>query len=259
MTLRSLLGVVALLLALVGCGGEDPAARIQAAQQATLDAGSARFAINQDISGGAAGDQNVTSEGALDFEGRRGRILTEVPDTGLGAGEVETVFDAETVFLRLPEGSAPTPWVRIDLDDAEGIPALEQLQQFSSDPSQQLSLLSGVDGDVERVSEEQVRGAQATHYRFTIDLERAAEAASEDSRAMISEQIDALGVTELPTDLWLDGEGRIVRQAYVLDLAGDAGEASTAIEFFDFGVAVDVQPPPDAEVTDFQDLLESGG
>jgi hypothetical protein len=258
MTLR-VLGVVALLLALMGCGGGDPAARIRAAQQATLDAGSARFSINQDISGGPAGDQNVTSEGALDFAARRGRVVTEVPDTGLGEGEVETMFDAETVFLRLPEGSAPTPWVRIDLDDAEGIPALEQLQQFSSDPSEQLSLLSGVTGDIENVGEEQVRGTQATHYRFTIDLEQAAEAAPQDSRAMIEQQIATHGVTELPTDLWLDGEDRIVRQAYVLDLAGAAGRASTAIEFFDFGVAVDVRPPPEAEVTDFRDLLEGGG
>ncbi len=253
------------LLALTGCGGGDPAARVDASSQATLDAGSANFTINQEITGGPAGGQTVTSEGSLDFGEGRGRVTTAVPDTGSGPSEMETVFDGNLIFLRLPEGISPTPWVRVDLDDAAGIPGLEQLDQFSSDPSQSFTFLEGIVGEIEEVGNEEVRGASATRFRFIVDLERAAEAASDEAREYVQQQIETLGVTELPTELWLDDEDRIVRQSYTLDLseiegptegADMEGEVATIIEYFDFGSEVDVEAPPSDQVTDFAEFIE---
>jgi hypothetical protein len=260
-----------LAFVLVACGAGSASERVAAAPEATLDAGSANFTISQEITGGPAGGQTVTSEGSLDFEGRRGRVTTAVPDTGQGPAELETVFDGNLIFLRLPEGLAPTPWVRVDLDDTQGIPGLERLDQFSSDPSQSFAFLEGIVGDITEVGAEDVRGRNATHYRFTVDLERAAEAAPEDAREYVQQQIDAFGITELPTELWLDDDDRIVRQSYVLDLARLVaagategtdledleGEVSTTIEYFDFGTDVDVEPPPADEITDFAELVEN--
>lgn len=255
--------LLALLLALGACGGEDPAERVAAARQATLDAGSAEFSLDQQITGGPGGEQTVTSTGVLAFTEQRGRVVTDVPDGGAGPQTFETIFTDGTVFVRLPDDLAPTPWIRIDLDDAEGLPGLEQLSQYSSDPSQNLWLLEGVTGDIERVGEEEVRGAQATHYRLTVDLERAVAEAPEQDRGALRQQADLLGVTELPLDLWLDGDDRVVRQAFVVDLANvDAGtgpiegQAATTIEFFGFGAEVDAEPPPDDQVTGFREFLE---
>jgi hypothetical protein len=260
--------LVLLLFVLAGCQGSDSGARVAAAAEATLEEGSANFTINQEITGGAAGGQTVTSEGALDFEGQRGRVTSVVPDpqTGAGTTEVETIFDGNLIYLRLPEGIAPTPWVRVDLDNTEGIPGLEQVDQFNSDPSQSFSFLEGIAGEIEQAGEEDVRGAPATHYTFTVDLEQAAEAVDEEQREYVQQQIEALGVTELPMDLWLDAEDRIVRQSYVLDLAdiqapepeGAAleGEVETTIEYFDFGTDVAVEAPPEDQVTDFAELVE---
>lgn len=258
--------LLTLLLFLAACStGDEGSERVAEAPDATLEAGTASFTIDQQITGGSAGDQTISSEGALDFEGQRGRVTTTVPDTGEGAGgiEVETIFDGNLVFLRLPEDIAPTPWVVVDLDDPAGTPGLEELGQFSTDPSQSFTFLEGIEGEVELIGEEEVNGAPATHYRFTVDLEQAAEAASDEARAYVQQQIEVLGVTELPTDLWLDEANRIVRQFYVLDLGtvdapGTAidGEVATTIEYFDFGGDIEVSAPPADQVTDFAELLE---
>lgn len=243
------------------------------ATASTVEAGTANFSIAQTITGGPAGDQTVDSEGALDFEGGRGRVVVSLSDVGLeGGGEIETVFEGETIYLRLPESAGtPTPWVRLVLSDLEGLPGLEQLQDFSSDPSQTLGFLQGVDGEIEEVGEEDVRGAATTHYRFTVDLEQAAEEAQEEDRAYLEQQIETLGVSEVPTEIWLDTEGRIARQSYVVDLSESAlpaaaaegeqltGEVATTIEYYDFGAEVDIVTPTDDEITDFADLLEGAG
>lgn len=258
---------------LTGCGGQGGGEeRVAEATAATVEAGTANFTIAQTITGGPTGDQAIDSEGALDFEGGRGRVVVALSEVGMeGGGEIETFFDGETVYLRLPESAGtPTPWVRLVLSDLEGLPGLEQLHDFSSDPSQTLGFLQGVDGEIEEVGEEDVRGAATTHYRFTVDLEQAAEQAAEEDRAYLEQQIETLGVTEVPTEVWLDDEGRIARQSYVVDLSGAelpaaasegeqlSGEVATTIEYYDFG-EVEIAAPADDEITDFADLLQGAG
>ena len=270
--LRPALALCAALLA--GCagqgGGED---RVEGAAVATVEAGTANFTIAQTVTGGPTGDQHVASEGALDFAGGRGRVVVSLEDMGLdGGGEIETVFEGETIYLRLPEeAGTPTPWVRLVVSDLEGLPGLDQLQDFSSDPSQSLGFLQGVNGEIEEVGEEVVRDAPTTRYRFIVDLEQAAEAADDEARAYLEQQIETLGVTEVPTEIWLDDEGRIARQSYVVDLSQgelpDAateggeltGEVATTVEYYDFGAEVDIATPAEDEVTEFADLLEAAG
>jgi hypothetical protein len=266
------LPALVLVLAACGGGGGDALERVQAAQQTTLDAGSAAFTIEQAVEGVPGGeDRTVNSEGEVDFEASSGRVRIQVPDTGFGGGEIETLFDGETIYLRLPEGAAPTPWVRFDLEDLEGLPGFEGFQDASSDPSGTLGFVAGATGDVEEVGEEEVRGVDATHYRFTVDLDQAVENAPDDLQDALRRQADTLGVDELPTEVWLDGDGRIVRQSFEIDLADTElstpadgttppeleGGVTTTIEYYDFGLDVEVEPPPAAEVTDFTELLEA--
>ena len=136
-----------------------------------------------------------------------------------------------------------------------------------SDPTRSLAFLNAADGEVERVGEEQVRDTATTHYRFTVDVERAAGAVDEEQAAFLRAELLDRGVTRLPAEVWLDDEGRLRRLLYRLELAQpvlggsatDTGTVETTVEYFDFGVPVDVQAPPADEVTDFSALLEAEG
>lgn len=243
----------------VGCGRGDPVKRLQASQQATLDAGSAAFVIEQSFEGGPVEGQKTTTEGVLDFARRAGRATLKLAD-----GEAEVVFAGEATYFRLPPSlQIRTPWIRIDRQDVEQFSGLENV---SSDPSGNLDLLDGIVGEVERVGEEDVRGARTTHYRFNIDLQQAVEKAPADRREAVQQQAALLGGGQLPMELWLDAKGRIARQTFAVDLqniqlptgtppSGNlSGTARTLIEYSDFGIKVDAQPPPDDQVTDFGSL-----
>ncbi|MGH8902655.1 MAG: hypothetical protein ACRDYA_13510 [Egibacteraceae bacterium] len=233
--------------------------RLQASQEATLDAGSAAFLIEQSFEGGPADGQKTTTEGVLDIARRAGRATLELAD-----GEAEVVFAGDATYFRLPGSPQPQkPWIRIDRQDVEQFSGLENV---SSDPSRNLDLLDGIVGEVEQVGEEDVRGVRTTHYRFTIDLQQAVEKAPAERREAVQQQAAILGGGRLPMELWLDAKGRIARQTFAIDLeniqlptgsppSGElSGTARTLIEYSNFGIKVDAPPPPDDQVTDFGSL-----
>jgi hypothetical protein len=243
------------------CGlTESPVQRLQKAQQATLDAGSAAFTIEQSFEGGPpSGEQKLTTEGVLDFARRVGRATVKMAD-----GQLEAVFVGDTTYLRLPPSlQALAPWIRIDRQDVE---AFWGLKGISDDPSRNLDLLDGIVGDVERIGEENVRGVQTTHYRFTINLQQAVEKAPADRREAVRQQAAILGSGQLPTEVWLDSKGRIARQTFAIDLSkiqlpsgvpppgGLSGTVNTRLEFYDFGTKVEAKPPPNDQVVDFGEL-----
>lgn len=249
--------------ALGGCGGADAGERVTSAVQTTLDAGSANFVLDQQIAGGdLTSDQRILVEGTADLEAGLTHSVTEAQALGVTDGTIETVEDGSTVFLRVTDGSAPTPWVRVTLGETVLTPQLEQLFLLSSaDPRKSLTSLLGVT-ETEQVGQEEVRGAMTTHYRATADLVRAVDQAGEEEGALLRGWIEQTGVVELPVDIWLDDQGRVVRQSFGLELdavtlpgeelAGELeGEATTTIEYFDFGAADDVRAPPDDQVSEY--------
>jgi hypothetical protein len=265
---------VLLLAACGGGGGTGPGLTdVAAAADQTAEAGTARVALTQTIGGLPSGDITVEGEGAIDFDAQRGRLtvdlaaLTEqAPAGAFGGGSLETIFDGTTIYLMLPLPQMPTPWVKIDLTELEGLEGLANVNQFSNDPSDTLQLLRGASDDVEVVGEDEVRGASTTHYRATVSLDRAIEQAPEDAEAFLRQQRELLGVEQFPVDAWVDDEGRLRRLSYAIDLsqaqlptgATAAGDGSVAItlEYYDFGEPVDVKVPPADQVTDLQTLLQ---
>jgi hypothetical protein len=255
-----LVTLFAALALTASCGlTESPVQRLQKAQQTTLDAGSAAFTIEQSFEGGPIGEQKLTTEGVLDFARRVGRATVKMID-----GELEAVFVGDTTYLRLPPSlQALAGWIRIDRQDVE---AFWGLKGISDDPSRNLDLLDGIVGGVERIGEEDVRGARTTHYRFTIDLQQAVEKAPADRREAVRQQAAILGNGQLPTEVWLDSKGRIARQTFAIDLSkiqlppgvpppdGLSGTVNTRLEFYDFGTKVEAKPPPDDQVVDFGGL-----
>lgn len=244
--------VVALLLALAACGSEsaDAAEVVRAAPEKTAAAGSAKVAMSLAISTSGV-EGNLTGEGVVDLKNGRGALTINLGSLGgslAPGGTVETVLDADGIFVKLP-GVAPAakPWIKLDLKalaSQAGVNtgSLGQLQ--SADPSQALQFLKGAVGDMKKVGSEKVRGAETTHYRGTLDLNKASAEAP-----AVSTAVSALGTANVPTDVWIDGDGRM-RKMIVSVSTGKA-----EFEMYDFGTPVDVQEPLPSQVTDLANLF----
>lgn len=265
-----LLATVALVLA--GCAQQPSAvALVAAAPTQTTGAGTARMAMTVDTEGGEQA-LSLTGDGAIDFEGKRGTLTMKMSGMPGAPGglTMETRYDGTVFYMKLPEemtgGQLPTEWVKFDLTETEGMAGFDQLQQMGGDPTQGLEVLRGVSGEVEEVGTEDVRGTSTTHYRATVDLDKAVAEAPERARNSVRQLIEQLGTSEMPVEVWIDEEGRLRRQRQRLDLSQATGAApaqggtvTTTVEYFDFGIDVDVQPPPADQVTDLQELQGAGG
>lgn len=280
---RLSLGVLfVLVVAACGGGGSSTAqaptgtepsltASSSAAQQAVVDAASntqaaesARISFSGTLTGGGA-DGTITGEGA--FAGRQGRMTMDLSGVAGGqvAGRMEMIFDELLVYMKFPSEimqgiPGGKEWIKVDLammgeQDAFD---LQQIMQLSgTDPSQSLDLLRAAGTDFREVGEEDVRGVATTHYEGTVDLEKVAEQVPEEARESYRRLMELSGQTEIPMEVWIDEDGLTRRVRYEQTL-GDGTTMDLTQEYFDFGVEVDVEPPPDEDVLDITDLVGGG-
>lgn len=231
---------------------------------------------------GQEGPVTLSGQGAFDYEARQGQLTYDFGDLFAALGQplpgtdepVEIVLDGDVMYMKfgLFSNLVPgvKPWIRLDLASLASQEGLD-LSQFQSlnqgDPSQILEYLRAA-GGVEEVGAEEVRGVETTHYKGVIDLDRVVELAPADVRDQLRQSIDQLerqaGLTELPVEVWVDGDGLPARIQYSFagSVLGDGGEDYTTIftmELYDWGTEVAVEPPPAGEVTDISELTELVG
>jgi hypothetical protein len=255
-------------------GGLNPIAH---SVDAAAAAGSARFefSIAFDVPGGAGtGDESLSfgGQGEMAFEPPAARMTMTFaglpgPDEATSGFSMEMVVLGTEIFMKMPEEAAvaPTPWIKVDLTAIEGLEDLGQLEGLADqDPSKQLEYLRGASDDFEEIGPEPVRGVDTTHYRAVISLRKTVDVAPADQRdalrRMTDQLIEETGLDSLPMEVWIDDEGLPRRMRMEQDFASVPGAPSGAsmsitMEFFDFGVDVDVEPPPDDQVTDMSELL----
>lgn len=270
--LTTVLTLLTLVLA-PACAKASPQQRIAQAVSKTQDAGSARIAMTMEMTGGAQG-LSVTAEGALEFATQNSTFTMDFGEMAAqaGMGKIEMVTQGQTIYMKFPDHEQlglPTPWLKMDLDKMEGVQGMESLSRLNNDPARSMEMLRGASDDVGEVGTEDVRGVSTTHYKATVDLDKAIENVPEEDRAEVKKQFDTLGVDTVPTEVWIDEEGLLRRQRSTVDLskaegaAAGGGQAPTEmmmeIELYDFGAEVDVEPPPADETTDFADLQGAGG
>ncbi|MEZ5098741.1 MAG: hypothetical protein R3C15_02830 [Thermoleophilia bacterium] len=251
-----------------------------AAVDKAAEAGSARIALTSTI-GTPQGDLTLTGEGAVDYASQTGVLTMDLSGAGglglpIGTGEdasIDIVYDPTAVYMRIPAlGQAlgsDRPWLKMDLASLAAAQGLGggQLSQFgSSDPTKALEFLRGASDDFAEVGQEDVRGVAATHYRGTVSLDRIPDTVPAEQRAALEQQLAVLkqsGVSSIPMDVWIDGEGRVVKltQQLTLTPAGttEPQEASTTVELYDYGTDVSVEVPPADQVTDLTELLAGLG
>jgi len=241
-----IVGLVALVATGAACGGGSPtisAGLIARAAAATGDEDSTRFVVTMDLDG-----QAIEAEGVMNFADGSLLMDLEVP----GEGRVEERLIDNVLYMRVPGGNAPTEWVKIDM--AGFSDELQESARSSSgiDPSSPLESLQTAFGDVETLGRDDLRGGSATHYRVKLDVDRALGDDRDFLSDLTDEQLKVMrSMDGTPMDVWLDDDGRVLKERFHLEMPGGLGQVTMTIEFFDFGTPAPIEAPPADEVTDW--------
>jgi hypothetical protein len=241
-----------------GCGAEksvqnavDPVAE---AATKTADAGTVQLAMTGKIT--AAGQEiPIDGKGAFDLKGKKGHLEVTTSVPGQGQVSIDELMDGLVLYMRSDALTSSLPggkhWIKLDLQalgKKQGVD-LGQLQQLGggTDPTQFLSYLKKA-GQVEKVGSETINGVATTHYRATIDLDKLADSVR---------QLEQLtGQKTLPTDIWIDSQGRARRQAISYSAKQPVPTSmQMTIDYEKFGVPVDVQKPDDGDTVDLASLI----
>ncbi|HVM16520.1 MAG TPA: hypothetical protein VM290_02965 [Gaiellaceae bacterium] len=272
--LSATLAPLALVLALAGCGGGSFSLEsLSQVADRTRDEGSSRmdFAATVQVQGETV---EMSGEGVFDYEANRGTMTMQVPE----AGEMELVVDGTVYYMRFPDGDAGLPegkrWVRFDVAELSGVQGGRPQQLQQQNPAEMLEYLRASDAEPEEVGTEEVRGVETTHYRAQLDLERAIEQQLQElpeeqrerQRQAMRQQLELLSQTTVPVEVWVDEDGLLRRMTLVMTMQVPAQEGEPVemrmtqrMELYDYGVEVDVEPPPAAEVVDAAELEEQQG
>jgi hypothetical protein len=292
---RSLVALALLALAalpVTGCGGSDagttPLPAVTSLNQVastTEKAGSYRFDRTMRMSfPGQSEPFEITADGAVDDAGRRASMsmdLSAIADLAGGMlGDVsaddlrmDMVFDWPVMYMRMPLLAKQIPggkqWVRLDVQQLakqQGIelPGVGSLGQ--SDPTAFLDFLKAATADLRNLGEAEIDGVRTTHYLARIDFERFVKTLPKAQREQLEpalvqlKQLTAGGQLSPLVDAWVDADGLLRRFAMSLSLPAGTQQADMKLQMdlHDFGTAVDVSPPPAADVADFAQLAGAG-
>ncbi|MFO7572135.1 MAG: hypothetical protein R6W48_05970 [Gaiellaceae bacterium] len=264
--------------------------QLSQAAQTSADATSGRFSFGFEVSSPELEHElGLSGEGAFDAASGRAAFSADMSSfmtllgglfAGIGGGDgpdlgdpalwtIETVRDGSTTYVKVPALADELPdgksWVKAE--DGQAVEAgsfkLREFEQFTqADPKQFLETLEELSGEIEVVGTETLRGVETTHYRATVDAESVAASASNESGqdlgGLTDQFVGQSGISEVPIDIWIDGEG-VVRKV-LLDVEatppGDSApsHAMVSFELWDFGQPVEIELPPASEVVDASDL-----
>jgi hypothetical protein len=116
---------------------------------------------------------------------------------------------------------------------------LESAQQSAS--LQQYTDFTEAASGLQVVGQEQVAGADATHYHLTVDVTKLPQASPG------REQLLTAGVLSLPVDVWVDAKGRPVKLTEELTVQDQ--QVSTVVTVGSFDAPVSITAPPADQVS----------
>ncbi|WP_176930673.1 hypothetical protein [Actinacidiphila guanduensis] len=192
-----------------GAGGARARAVTDAAD-ALVRAGSSRVTTAMRMASGGTW-VTVTGTGGFDYARHRGRLTLLLPRDALGKEEhrpVTELFTPGALYMKNRGAGVPAAkWVRVDTTRlADG----NLVTGGATEPQAAAELLRGAT-DVRYVGAGESGGVQVRHFRGTIDLARAAGAASAADKAPLTAAAKGFTVTRVPFDAWLDAQGRLRR------------------------------------------------
>jgi hypothetical protein len=244
------------VFALAACGGTTTSDGLEDAAKETAES-SSRIEMTYETTDGT---MRGSMTGAFDYAADRA-IVTEVEfaesellEDEPQPTEVRVVGGAD--YLRY-EVDGKTYWVKEQADrGGDPFALLFPIPGGAQDPSDVFAMVLRASDKIENIGLERVRGDEATHYRATVELRELAKEVPEGERDEFLDGMKA-GAT-LPVDLWVDTESRLrrigIREEFTEDIS-----MRMSFELFDYGVDVDVEPPPADQVITHERLDELTG
>jgi hypothetical protein len=285
-TRRALAGLATLLcltpaaIVVTGCGSDAPDPIAEAAA-ATRKSDGAKVAMEVAFEGaGAPGGLNMKADGVADIRAGEmqmeldmGDISKALPNNASNVDPAQLNAELRLVdkvlytrmgllSQQLPKGKK---WLKLDIEKlGQGLGIdVSQLSQYN-DPTKMLNYLRE-SGDVDEVGEEDVRGVQTTHYRAKVDLAKATkklQGAGAASGTGVDQLVKFLGDSKVPVDVWVGDDKLVRRMTMRLSPSGSGAAAANFsmrmnMDLFDYGTPVSVSAPPESEVYDASELINS--
>lgn len=262
------LPVVAVLAAGCGSGGGalslDPVASAATKTQQTgtysFDYTASMQVLGQQFSftgNGQSDTANGRMQMSMDFKG----LPAQLTQNGATA---EFVLADKVMYLKMPFLSGMLPggkqWMKVDLA-AAAKQAGTSLGSFGQlDPQQWLQQLLA-SSDTQKLGTDTVQGEQMTHYRTTIDPDKAISNVPAAQRAAVRKAMKQIGVSTIPVDVWVDSKGLLRQESISLTLGQGLQNAAMKMTFdmHDFGQPVNVDVPPADQVFDAMSALKGSG
>lgn len=229
----------------------DPLALLSSAPEAAMDAGTARIVMKTELTGGLS--MEMSAEGLVDFATGSSTMTMSMMGT-----EFEMRMVDQHLYMRLPDAGRPagltTAWVGMPVTAAGA-------GSYTGSPSASgmIDALRGVSSDIEELGRDEVNGQDAVGYRVTVDMERALQQVPEADRARAQEsmaQIAAMGIKDMPMEVWVTDAGLPVRMVMELENAGAGAGMRMQIDYVDFGLPVDITAPAAEDTTMVQDQAQ---
>ncbi|MPZ90230.1 MAG: hypothetical protein GEU68_01125 [Actinobacteria bacterium] len=260
-----------LLLVLAACGGDGsdgdaasderpPEEVLAAAGTATEESGTARIASDQ-VTSAQSQEFTTTVEGIVDLESGDSESTLELVLPGQEPQSAELITDGATGYIEasaFPGAPTDSRWISIDFESV-GAQMGINVEAFRQNGAGQLAYLSEV-AEVEEVGTETIRDVETTHYRFTADIAALAESGPEELRSSYEQLVEITGAEEVPTEVWIDGDDRVRRIVTEVEIEqqGQQFTQQSTVEYYEFGVELDVQPPPEEDTVDITELGGGG-
>jgi hypothetical protein len=256
--------LVAVVPLLAGCGGGGSSSSGSASSE-TVTSAAAKSAqagsVKADftISGGGAKGKG---SGTFNTGGDRSGQSTLNLEVNRRVNAVDTITTGRVLYLRsrvfAQAGiSGPKDWLKVDLAQLakQGGGGLSNLAAVTPSPTTALAYLRGAK-NAKKVGDESVAGDDATHYRVTADLQRAAARSSGSDKASIKRVMQLTGRKTLPMDAWVDGDGYLRKVAWAESPSPGTG-ANISMVLHDFHAPVKIEPPS-GHVIDLLQRLSGG-
>jgi hypothetical protein len=240
------------VLAIIGCGSESELGSLEQAATKT-EAGTSRFETTY----GDDKEFGFLISGRFDYAGETGVITlskaSEEDEDTQGIDDIpeEVRFIGDAIYLAWTL-KGKTYWVREDGEPAgDAFELLVPVPGGASNPTTVLPRVLRASVETRILGGDEVRGAETTHYRAKVDMEKLiAElpAAERPDETFDEERF-------VPVELWIDDENRLRRIRLIEETGTGGGPAAiVTAELFDFGVEVDVEAPPADQLISQEEL-----
>ncbi|GAB3715474.1 hypothetical protein GCM10027598_24440 [Amycolatopsis oliviviridis] len=246
----------------------DALGLVEAAKQGTRKSKSSKATLDA-----TRGGTRVTGTLLTYYDGAASKVEANLTIGG-EAGILRLVD--QTLFIKLPAAEkaqlkTDKNWGKIDLNSedpqakAMGKAMLKSFEM--GDPAKLLELVEKT-GRITRSEQTRLDGVPANHYFVEFDAMKQfnlffGEDVPADQRAKIEKRLEGKDL-RIPAELWLNAEQLPLKvtmdmTSFMKSVGGrDTGEAKSTYVYSDWGLPVEVTPPPAAEVGDYAEMVKQG-